>query len=344
MIGDVLTSSILCEALKKRFNDCEVHFIINKNTLPVLEGNPFIDEKIVYTPEVAGNRKLQRELRKQLKRQNYDAVIDVYSKLGSARLARSTKAPIIIGQKKWYTKGFYTHLFRNHIVPKTSAGLAIENRMKMLRALDDDFPIELKPKMYLKEEEIAFAKAELKTHHIASDRPLFMISVLGSSQEKTYPLNYLSQILDHLVIKTNAQLLLNYIPNQRPEVDKLLDLCSEKTRNHINSELYGKSLREFIALASQCDAVIGNEGGAINMAKAVDTPTFAIFSPWIRKEAWALYTNSQNHVVHLSDLSPEIYKKRSLKSIKKEVDTYYKLITPEYVITYLDQFLKENGY
>ena len=46
MIGDVLTSSILFEALKQKYPTSVLHFVINPATLPVLENNPFIDEFI----------------------------------------------------------------------------------------------------------------------------------------------------------------------------------------------------------------------------------------------------------------------------------------------------------
>lgn len=342
MIGDVLTSSILCEALKIRYTHCEVHYLVNENTTAVLKNNPFIDRVITYTPVIAGSRKLQKKLRKELKAALYDVAIDVYSKLGSARLARATKAKIIIGYKKWYTKGFYTHLFRYHLKSNTVAGLAIENRLKMLQALDADFPAAIRPKIYLDSEEIATAKNILKEHKIIGDRPIFMMSVLGSSMDKTYPLHNLSVVLEYLVTITDAHLLFNYIPSQLDQVNQLLEYCSTKTRKRVCIDLYGKNLRDFIAITSQCDALIGNEGGAVNMAKALRVPTFAIFSPWIRKEAWALYENKQNHVVHLQDIEPEIYKKRSFKSIKKELQRYYGKVTPSHINNSLTLFLKDN--
>ena len=47
MIGDVLITSVIFEELKQKFPTAELHFIVNKNTIPVLENNPFID-KIEY--------------------------------------------------------------------------------------------------------------------------------------------------------------------------------------------------------------------------------------------------------------------------------------------------------
>jgi len=340
MIGDVLTSSILCEALKERFTDSEIHYLINLHTIPVIEGNPNIDLFKVYTPEIEKSKKLKKSFRKQLKQEKYDIVIDVYSTLGSVKIARATKAPLIIGYKKWYTKRAYTNVLSYHFHSKTDAGIAIENRMKLLQIIDTSFPLSRKPKIYLSPEEIGIAQEQLQINNVDKNKPLFMISVLGSSPEKSYPLPYLATVLDHIVIETEAQLLLNYIPSQRNSVDKLLRLCSINTRSHIIDQLYGKSLRSFIALTSQCDAIIGNEGGAINMAKAINIPTFAIFSPWIRKEAWSLYENEDNIAIHLSKYHPEFYSKRKPKKLKKKVDYYYKFLKPSLFTSDLNNFFK----
>ncbi len=340
MIGDVLTSSILCEAIKQRFPKAEVHYLINSHTLPVIENNPFIDKKIVYTAEIAKSRKAKKELRKELKSEGYNAVVDVYSKIGSARMAKSTKAPIIVGYKKWYTKSAYTDVYSYNTISETEAGIAIENRMMLLQAIDTGFSKALKPKLYVTDKEIAFAKEQLLNHQIDTSKPLYMIGILGSSDSKTYPLPYLAEVLDYLVEKTDGQLLFNYIPNQVNQVDTLYELCAKNTQLHIKKDLYGKSLREFIALTSQCDALIGNEGGAINMAKAINIPTFSIFSPWIMRAAWALYENKHNVVVHLEDINPELYKEMTLRQIQKKWSTYYKAITPDFAIQQLSVFLK----
>jgi heptosyltransferase-2 len=192
------------------------------------------------------------------------------------------------------------------------------------------------------EAETAFAKAQLKKHQISNKKPLYMIGILGSSEDKTYPLSALAKVLDALILKTNSQLLFNYMPKQVDDVATLYGLCQPKTQENIKVALYGKSLREFMALTQECDALIGNEGGAVNMAKALNIPTFAIFSPWIRKAAWALYENEQNMAVHLQDIQPELYKDTPLKTLKKEVDRHYKALDSGHVIAQLDLFLQKN--
>jgi heptosyltransferase-2 len=132
-----------------------------------------------------------------------------------------------------------------------------------------------------------------------------MLNVLGSSEDKTYPLHYFAELTDTIVKHTpHAQLLFNYIPSQLESANAIYDKCKPETQQQIFFDLYGNSLREFIILTSFCTALIGNEGGAVNMAKAVNVPTFAIFSPWVRTETWAIEKeHTTNKAIHLNNSS-----------------------------------------
>jgi len=44
MIGDVLASTVICETIKKNLPGAKVHYLIQKNTFPVVDNNPFIDK------------------------------------------------------------------------------------------------------------------------------------------------------------------------------------------------------------------------------------------------------------------------------------------------------------
>lgn len=326
MIGDVLTSSILFEGLRQKYPSAELHYLVHEHTKPVLLHNPFIDKTILFSPEE--NKKAANFLMflQKIKKEEYDVVIDVYAKLNSAIITLASGAKKRISYAKWYTKFAYTETFFQKKKTETNAGFAIENRMLLLKALNNDFPLEIKPKIYLTDQEKKHAEEILSSAGIELQKPLIMVSVLGSSDSKTYPLPYLAKLLDIAVKEKNAQLIFNYIPKQEKQARELYHLCSPKTQNMIFLNVFGKSLREFMALTSYCDALIGNEGGAVNMAKALNIPTFAIFSPWIRKEAWALYEGKKNVAVHLKDYNPEAY---NGIDAKKENLRLYNLFKPE---------------
>lgn len=305
MIGDVLTSSILFEALRKEYPNAQLDYLIYRHTIPVVENHLDISNLIIFEPEEHKGLLGLITLGRKLKASDYDIVIDAYSKPYSAFISYLTGAKKKIGLKKWYTKPVFDHVFKNEKTAQTTAGLAIENRLKLLQPLGLKNLTSLKPKIYLTSDEINWAKNYVSAQKVDIRKPVYMISILGSSEQKTYPENFMAEVLNFIASKKDCTLLYNYIPAQKPQVDRIVNLLSEEARKMSRPEIFGKSLREFLALCSQCTALIGNEGGAINMAKALDIPTFAIFSPQITKEAWSSFEGDRNYSVHLHDYHPE---------------------------------------
>lgn len=339
MIGDVLTSSILFEALRKEFPEAELHYMIYEHTYPVVQNNPHID-KFIFTDK---DRSL-RSLIQMTKKEKYHAVIDVYSTLKTALITGFSGAKYRIAYNKKYTRPLCTHVFSRNIQAQTNAGAAIEKRMRMLTPLSSNFPLEIKPKIFLTEEEKKQAKQRLEKADIDLSKTLYMIGALGSSEKKTYPLPYLAEILDRIIAQTDANLLFNYIPSQKKDIEEIYQLCQPETKEHIHFDIYGKSLREFLALTSHCDALIGNEGGAVNMAKALDIPTFAIFSPPLNKENWNIYEDGEKNVsVHLKDYEPELFQNKTFKELSKDNSKLYNRLEPSLFADKLQHFLKQNS-
>lgn len=337
MIGDVLTSSIFFEPLRKRYPKAELHYVVNSHTFPVVENHPFIDKFIFITPEIDKSKLALFRFLKQIKHTNYDVVIDVYGKISSLLMTLFSGAKTKIGYEKYYTKLLYNHAIERQKKSIHQATLAVENRMRLLEPLGVNYET-VKPKIHLQETEITSAEAFLREAKIDLELPLFMISVLGSGLQKTYPFAYMAKLLDSTIEKVpNAQLLFNYIPSQKAEAQQILDLCSEETRERIHFNVFGKSLREFIAITHFCDAMIGNEGGAINMAKALDKPCFTVFSPQINKESWSSAHDAKQIAVHLSDFIT--HGKLERGQAKKDSTPFYKKFEPQLIIPQLQSFL-----
>lgn len=340
MIGDVLTTSILFEALRREYPEAELHYLIFPHTRAVVENNPFIDKLILFEDSQKKALNFVSFLQK-IKKERYEVVIDVYSKLGTALISWVSGAKFRISFNKWYTRHFFTDVFDRNIIAKTKAGMAIEKRLQLLQPLHKNFSAEIKPKIYLTPSEISAAKQLVSESGINSENPLLMISVLGSSKNKTYPPEYLAVLLNKIVEETDARLLFNYIPSQLDEARNIFQLCNPNTQGNIYLGIFGKSLREFMALTSQCDALIGNEGGAVNIAKALNVPTFAIFSPSLNKENWNIFEDGITNVsVHLKDFKPEIYRKKSKKELKLQTAELYHQFKPDYISEKLQRFLE----
>ena len=344
MIGDVLATSILFEAIKHHYPDAEIHYVLNSHTYPVVEGNPHIDKFHFFTSEHEKSKRKLWQFTKILRQEKFDIVIDPYSKLSSNIMALRSKAKTKISIDKGHNKFIYNHIFKNRSKAKTTAGLAIENRLQLLQPLNIDTSKIIRPKIHLSENEKVNAKKFLELNGIDLNKPLFMIGVLGSGPEKTFPFEYMAEVIDTIVREQpNSQILFNYIPKQMADAKAIYGLCKPETQSQIFFDVFGKSLRDFLAITSHCDALIGNEGGAINMAKALNIPTFTFFSPWIKKEAWNMFDDGKNHVsVHLKDFDDGHYKNIDHpKALKSKVSELYQAFKPKFFEAQLKSFLSK---
>ncbi len=339
MIGDVLTSSVLFEALRNKFPRAELHYLVYRHAMPVIRNNPFIDKVLAFRREDKSVYLINA-----VREQNYDAVIDVQSVPLTATVTGLSGAKIRSAYEKWYTKLACNHLFSRNIEAETNAGAAVEKRLRLLSPLTEDYQKNLKPKIYLRRNEREEARQYLIENNIDPAETIFMISVLGSSQLKTYPSIFMAKVLDKIAQNFEAVLILNYIPAQEAEVTAIYNLCEEETQQKIRRDVYGKNLREFLALTSQCDALIGNEGGAINMAKALNVPTFAIYCPELNKGNWNIFEDGEQNVsVHLRDYQPELFENKTQQQLKTANMTMYREFKPEFFQDELIDFCKKHS-
>lgn len=338
MIGDVLVSTVICEAIKTAFPSAEVHYMIHPNTVAVVDNNPFIDRIVVFDPQIYGGLFGLFKFGKALKKENYDVILDAYAKLESLIPTLLSAAPKRIGFKKWYSGLFYTKsIERKDGILNT----AIIHRLLLAKEVTKTEIHPMFPQIYLSNREREVA-AEKISENIESGKKLIMISVLGSNQSKSLPAIQMVETLDFIASQTVATLLFNFMPSQLEEATNIYNLCKPETQEAIKLDFYTKSLREFLAILSQCQALIGNEGGAVNMAKALSVPTFTIFSPWINKESWNMLTEQNNHeAVHLADYFPELYLDVNPKQFKGKSFSLYQKLELELYSEKLEKFLKQ---
>jgi len=343
MIGDVLVSSIICNNLRTAYPNAQIDYLVYASTTAVLEGNPNIDNIILFEEKHRQSKKELLNLGLQIRKEKYDLVIDAYSKLESWILVFLSNAKRRISYKKPGRSFLYTDNVPFKPFPKTNLGLAIERRLSLLEPLDLKIEIDPVPKLFVSENENQEAIAIFEKHQVRKDRKTVMISLLGSEKLKTYPLEFMSKVVDYIADFTDVNILFNYFPKQLEEAKTVFNACKPSTQEKIYFDLLGGDLRSFIGIVNQCDLIIGNDGGAINMAKALGKPSFIIFSPWIEKKIWATFEDGIHHLsVHLKDYHEDLFEGKSEKALKKEALSLYQEFKPEYFKDKIESFLEKN--
>lgn len=341
MIGDVLASSVLCNNLRQMYPQAQIHYLIYPFTKPVVENNPNISKIVLYEDSYKRNSFKRLLFLWRIRKERYNIVIDAYNKPESFLVTFFSRAAVKIGFFKKYSKKLYHFNVVSIDQPQTNAGTALENRINLLRTIAPKFKFDLRPKIWLTPAEKLEAQNTLRKFGIQETESFIVIGILGSDVTKSYPAAYMAQTLDFIASRVPFKLVLNYMPKQAKEVQAICAMCAPETQQRIVSDLVPTDIRSFLAITHYAQALIGNEGGAVNMAKALNIKTFTIFSTWIIKEAWNSFEDGTNHVsVHLQDFKPELYGDKTAKQMKKNALSLYQAFTPDLILPSLDAFLQ----
>src|SRR5579862_8057588 len=97
-IGDVVFTTPAVRALRRRFPDAHLTYIVEPAAAPIVELNPHLDEVIV-APRVGGLRQLRRDLAlaRRLRATRLDVAIDFHGGPRSSLLAWLSGARVRIG-------------------------------------------------------------------------------------------------------------------------------------------------------------------------------------------------------------------------------------------------------
>jgi heptosyltransferase-2 len=335
-IGDVLISTVLIEALREKYPNAIIHYLIYENTIDVVLNHPNINKLVVINKKQKKNIFSIFTFIKKLRLTNYDIIIDIYAKPNSILLGWFTGAKMRIAFEKWYSKLLFTHPIKRN----TELDV-LEERFLLLEPLNIKYNA-IPPTIHLSIKDVHDAQLLLKKLTSNDSTSVVMISAIGSMETKSYPLKYMAEVIDTIAENRDVLMLFNYIPSQKEEAIALYNLCKPETQEKINLDFYEPNLRKFLAITSQCKALIGNEGGAVNMAKALNISIFAIFSPYIGKKGWNLFENNKTNVfVHLYDYIPK--EKNTGKKEKEAISELYKQFFPSLFKEKLISFLNENN-
>jgi len=339
-IGDVLIASLIATNIKKTIPNSRVDYMVYDYTSGVIENNPAVDRIIQLNEKKLKKIPTLIKTICEVRQAQYDIIFDPYAKFQSRVISLFSKATIRVGYKKTDKNpvlNFYTHNVSFLKIKTKPCGKSIEDRVHLVNSV---FPLEAPdytPKIHLTATEKQYSK--LKNYN----KPVVMFGVLGSTPQKSMPYEYIITLIDYVTTNFDVNILFNYAPNQKLEATKIYNKC--KHHDAIIFDVYEASIRGFISLMNQCQLLISNEGGVVHIAKALNKPTFTIFSPYVIKSHWASFEDGKLHTsVHLLDEKPNLFSssKEERKKIEEDPSFLYNQLTPEIILKELTPFLKHH--
>ncbi|HVL36231.1 MAG TPA: glycosyltransferase family 9 protein, partial [Burkholderiales bacterium] len=179
LIGDVVFTTPAVAALRRRYPDAHLTYLVERAAEPVVRHNPHLD-RVLVAERPRGVRRFfyDAALAARLRRERFDLVIDFHGGPRSALLARATGAPRRIGYDVPGRGWAYTDRLpwsRALVPPRHS----VENQWDLLRPLGVDPPAAGDPPVAMPVDERAAAGVDrrLRAAGVPADAPLVVMHV-----------------------------------------------------------------------------------------------------------------------------------------------------------------------
>ena len=117
VIGDVVFTTPVIRALRHRFPDAHLSYLVEPAAAPIVDGNPHLNE-LILAPKSSGVERIVDDitLARRLHRARFDVAIDLHGGPRAGWLTWATRAPMRIGYSIAGRSWMYTH-----VVPRARA-------------------------------------------------------------------------------------------------------------------------------------------------------------------------------------------------------------------------------
>jgi len=262
-IGDVVLSTVILNSLSDFFPDAKIDFLTEKPGAEALSNISYLNKIIIFNRKSNWQRfKLFFDIRKK----NYDLVIDLFSNPATAQITYFSKAKYRIGfpySGRKYAYNIYGpeersifHAAQLHLELLKDAGIKIaDNKLH--------FTIDSGSKKIAND---WFAKLGHKLN-------VGIIPGGGWASKRCDPVKF-AEIADAIIEKYSTNIILIWGPSDEQEANEI-----EKLMKHQAYLAPPTSIQEMAAFIKNCNAIIANDSGPMHISTAIGTPTLAIHGP-----------------------------------------------------------------
>jgi len=262
-MGDVLLTTPALRALRKKFPDAQIAFLVDKPFEPLLRHNPDLSMVLVRDPEEKFEpiKTIQsvREFKPGL-------VIDYLANPRTALLTALSGAKITLSYANKPRSLFY----KLKVFP--AGEYVAEEKLSLLKPLGieaGDLALVFRYPASA-DENVALL---LKENRIDNNF-LVALDMFHKRPSRQWPISYFMEIADRLTEKFNARVVITCLPENRIRAEHAVSRARHK--HIIFSQL---DLFELAALIHRARLFIGGDAGPKHIAVSQNTPSFTILGP-----------------------------------------------------------------
>ena len=283
-IGDVVFTTPAIRALRRRFPDGQLTYVVEPAAAPVVEHNPSLSEVIV-APRSRGLAGLGRDVRlgRRLRAERFDIAIDFHGGPRAALLTWLSSAPVRIGYDIVGRGWMYTRVVARP--RELRARHSVENQWDLLDALGVERPTpDADPVEMPSSPQVAQAVARrLAAAGVADQDRLVVIHVSAGNPFRRWPVGSFGEVAAALVNRhPGVRVVITSGPSEREAAAHVI--ASARTRIDVTDrtrvlDCGDFSLSELRALVDRAALYIGGDSGPLHIAATSQVPIIALYGP-----------------------------------------------------------------
>ena len=283
LIGDVLLTTPIIRALRRRFPDATLVYLVESLAAPALAANPHLNDVIVIEHR-RGWRRLAEDwsIARRLRRRRIDIAIDMHGGPRSSWLTLASRARVRVGYDVSGRRWMYTD-----VVPKPRGYAprhSVRNQWDLLTPVDPAFvdgpdperdPIE----MPVESGAAASVDERLRTLGIDPDSSVVVVHAAAGNEFRRWPERSFVDLVSGLAADGRSIVVVG-AASDTPAVERVVAAAAIKSgkRAHL-AAARGWPLPELRALMDRAALFIGGDSGPMHIAAASRVPILAIFGP-----------------------------------------------------------------
>lgn len=329
-IGDIVLTTPLIRALRQRFPNARIDFVIKKNFAELVKHNSQLNVVHCVEPE-QGLRGLA-QLGKLLRRERYEVVLDLHRNFRTRFLTRACNAPCAGYYQKhilrrWLFVKFKTATMQ-HVPPVAQRYL---QAAAFLNLQDDGAGTELFWNAAHEEE----ARRVLFEAGLKEEHALICLAPGAGYFTKRWPVEYFAEVARAFAASDKKNALVILGGKQDIALGKFL---REKSGVEIIDLTGTCSLLASAAIIKRSRLLLANDSGLMHIAEAVGTPVLALFGSTTR-ELGFFPQRATSHVLEHPNLDCRPCSHLGHRTCPRGHFRCMKEITPQQVLAQLQNML-----
>ena len=295
LIGDVVFTTPLVGALRRRYPDAQITYLVEPAAAPAVETNPHLD-----TVRVVARRKGWARLRddwrlaRDLRRSRFDVAFDLHGGPRSAFLTWATRAPVRVGYDVAGRAWLYTH--RAYRAPGLHPRHSVENQWDLLAAFDPVFAgaaDRTRDRVAMPVDPAARAAVDrrLESWRVRPGDRIVVLHVSAGNPFRRWPEDAFATLAARLAAGADDRwVLVTSGPSDHAAAARVVTAGRQRAGDAgpriVDAE--GLSLPELRALMDRAALFVGGDSGPLHIASTSDVPIVGLYGPTLpeRSAPW----------------------------------------------------------